>query len=204
MNNTFLSNLEWRFATKKFDASKKVSEEDKNKILNALRLAPTSFGLQPFKIFIVENPEVREKIKEVAYGQPQVTDSSFFLVFTAKADLVKRAEEYIELASGGDEERKKAMGMITASMRGFEGKPVEAVAWSAKQSYIALGFALAACAELGIDSCPMEGFNADEVDKILNLPENLKVQAFLAVGYRAEGPAHPKVRFPETDIFQKI
>lgn len=204
MNNTFLSNLEWRFATKKFDPNKKVSEEDKTKILNALRLAPTSFGLQPFKVFIVGNPEVREKIKAAAYGQAQVTDASFLLVFAARADAFKRAEEYVDMASGGNAEAKEKMGMITSSMKGLDGKPAESVAWSAKQTYIALGFALAACAELGIDSCPMEGFNPAEVDKILNFPENLKTQAFLAVGYRAEGPAHPKVRFPESDIFQKI
>lgn len=204
MNNTFLSNLEWRFSTKKFDATKKVSEEDKGKILNALRLAPTSFGLQPFKVFVIENPETREKIKIAAHGQPQVTDASFLLVFAAKADVVKRAEEYVELASGGNAELKEKMAGIVSSMKALEGTPDKAVAWSAKQSYIALGFALATCAELGIDSCPMEGFNPAEVDKILNLPENLKSQAFLAVGYRAEGPAHPKFRFPESDIFEKI
>jgi nitroreductase/dihydropteridine reductase len=96
------------------------------------------------------------------------------------------------------------MAGIVPSMKALEGTPDKAVAWAAKQTYIALGFALAACAELGIDSCPMEGFNPAEVDKILNLPENLKTQAFLAVGYRAEGPAQPKVRFPESDIFEKI
>ncbi len=203
MNNTFLSNLGWRFATKKFNPTKKVSEEDKGKILNALRMAPTSFGLQPFKVFVVENPEAREKIKAVAYNQTQATDASFLLVLAARGDVVNRAEEYVELASGGDAERKEKMQGIVASMRAMDGDLGKSVAWAAKQSYVALGFALAACAELGIDSCPMEGFNAAEVDKILDLPENLKTQAFLAVGYRAEEPSYPKVRFPEGDIFEK-
>ena len=200
---SFIKNLEWRYATKKFDASKKVSEEDKNKILEAIRMAPTSFGTQPFHINIVESKEIREELKKNAWGQAQFTDAPILLVFSSRNDLMKRTDEYLDMASQNNSDVRAKMkpyeDMIKGAMtaKGDAGK-----FWAAKQAYIALGFAMAACAELEIDSCPMEGFDANAFDKILGLPDNLHVEATLAIGYRVDdSDKKPKTRFSKEELF---
>lgn len=204
---SFLDKLNWRYATKKFDTNKKVSDSDKNKILEAIRMAPTSNGYQPFHIHIVEDKKLREDLKVAAYNQAQITDAPFLLVFSADADVPKRIDDYAKLFSGMDAENLKGlMAYLDNSKKRFVSMPKEsAIAWSAKQAYIALGFGLAACAELEIDSCPMEGFDPVAFKKILNLPENLYPQAALAVGYRAGDDAaagRPKTRFPKEELFE--
>lgn len=204
MNNTFLSNLEWRFATKKFDPLKTVSMEDEAKILEATRMAPTSYGLQPFKVLIVKDQAIRSELKKASYEQPQITDSSLVMVFATQNDLIGRVNKYIETLSGGDEEKKKSLLGLQKEMIGTVESlsDAEAREWAGKQAYIALGFALAACAELQIDSCPIEGFVAEEYDKILGFEEKgLSSAVVLAVGYRKEGPAHPKVRVSKEELF---
>ena len=203
---SFLEKLNWRYATKKFDVTKKVSEEDTNKILEAIRLAPTSYGIQPFHVTIVEAKDIREELKKSAHGQSQITDAPLLLVFSARTDLVKRIDEYLDVISGGDAKAKEGLkqyeDMMKGALGGLDGE--KAKAWAAKQAYIALGFGMAAAAELGIDSCPMEGFDAVAFNKILQSPENLSVQSALAIGYRAgDDKIRPKVRFPKDDIFSK-
>ncbi len=207
MPQSFLSQLDWRFATKKFDTTKKVSETDLEKILEAIRKAPSPFGLQPYHMYIVTNPQMREKMRAVSYGQPQVTESSAIIVFCARTDLKNRVEEYVATAHSGTDAldsglRSYADQSIHPSVDNFT--PEQALAWSAKQAYIALGFGLAACAELGIDACPMEGFEREKIDEVLGLPSHVKSQAYMTIGYRLEGPTRPKVRFSEEDIFTKI
>ena len=202
---SFLKNLEWRYATKKFDG-KKVSDESLKKITEAIRLAPTSAGVQPFHVTIVTNPEIRAKLKEKAWGQEQITSSSHLLVFSARTDLADRTEKLFALASAGVPDAKTAMKGYYDMLTGIGKRTGEvAAAWSAKQAYIALGFGLAACAELEIDSCPMEGFDPAGFKSILNLPAHLEPVALLAVGYRAEDQKpRPKVRFPAEDIFDTV
>ncbi len=199
---SFLENLNWRYATKKFDTSKPVSQVNKDKILDAIRMTPTSFGFQPFQVEIVENKELREELKKAARGQMQLTDASIVLVISPRSDMENRIDEYIELIKADFPEKvdyllKKKEVFKTQSKE-------EIVAWTAKQAYIALGFGLAACAELGIDSCPMEGFNKDEFKKILNLPENLFPQVVLAIGYRLDSETPKKYRFEKEDLFTEI
>ncbi len=200
---SFLSNLNWRFATKSFDSEKKVSEEDLNKILEAIHMAPSSFGLQSFHVDVISNQELQDQLKEHAWNQAQTSDCSHFLVFSARIDIDHRINQLIELATGGDEEKKASMKQYEDMMRSFiDGKPTEWIEnWAAKQAYIALGSAMAACAELHIDSCPMEGIIHDEFDKLLNHPPHLKTSVALAIGYRKDGPAYPKRRFPNEDLF---
>ena len=203
---SFLEKLNWRYATKVFDTTKKVSTEDKEKILNAIRMAPTSYGIQPFHVTVVEDQSIRSELKKSAYNQGQITDSTFLLVFSAKTDILNRIDQYFDVASGGSPEIKAGMKGYQDMMKGALGglNADGAKAWASKQAYIALGFGLAACAELGIDACPMEGFNADEFKKILKLPENQYPQALIAVGYRSSGDSaltRPKVRFPESELF---
>lgn len=206
MANTFLDNLDWRNAEKNFDSTKKVSEADLAKVLHAIKMAPTAFGIQPFHVYVVSDQATKLKLKEKGYNQQQFEDASHVLVFCGRNDLADRVNKYFDIASGGDAEKRAAMKGYENMMKGFaEGKQgEEAMVWAYKQSYIAFGFALAACAELKIDSCPMEGFDPAAFDTILNLPSSLKSVVVLTIGYRKEGPEMAKVRFPEEDLFTKI
>jgi nitroreductase len=200
---SFLSQLSWRYATKKFDTTKKVSSEQLTKILEAIKMAPTSYGVQPFHVVVVTNPELREKLKTAGYGQAQITDSSHLMVFCARTDILDRVNGYFEIASGGNAEVRSSMKGYEDMMSGALGAISEdkKEAWAAKQAYLALGFGLAACAELEVDACPMEGFNPAEFKSILGLPENMYPHALMAVGFRSsEDKVHAKVRF--NDLFE--
>lgn len=200
---SFLSNLEWRYAAKKFDTSKKVSETDLEKILEAIRLTPTSFGMQPYHFYIVTNQDQKDAIQAAAWNQAQIGTASHLIVMCARNDLMTVKDEYFDAMSGGSTE-------VRANLRGFEDMvtgfiPHSSPEWAKKQVYIAQGFALAACAELQIDSCPMEGFDPAAVAKILDVPSNLDVAVMLPIGYRAvdEHP-RPKFRFPKEKIFTTV
>lgn len=205
---SFLANLNWRYATKKFDTTKKVSDTDLEKIIEAIRLTPTSFGLQPYHFYIVTNQEIKDKIQAVAWNQPQVGTSSHLLVFTARTNLAVNKEEFFSLLSGGNPEVRAILKGYEDMVDGFvAGKPTpeSVLPWSAKQSYIAQGFALAALAELQIDSCAMEGFDPTAVGEILGLPESQKAVVMLPIGYRdaSENP-RPKVRFTKEELFTEV
>ncbi len=200
---SFLSHLEWRFATKSFEPNKAVSDQNLQKIKHAIRMAPSSFGLQAFHVEIITDKEVKKNLRDHSWNQPQVTDCSHLLVFSARTDLAERIEDLLDIISEGDAEKKEALQGYANMMRGFaEGKNNDWVGnWGAKQAYIALGFAMAACAEIQVDSCPMEGLDAQQYDEILKHPEHLKTVVVLPIGYRAAEPERPKVRFPEEDLF---
>ena len=189
---SFLENLEWRRAVKHFGGG----EVDTSAIIKAIINSPSSFGLQPYKIFLIKNKELQKKLRKVSYDQPQVTECDTLFVFCARNDLEKRVDEYV-LATNAEEMRQMMMGFLSN---------VDQIAWSQKQAYIALGFALAAAAEQKIASCPMEGFNPFEVKKILDLPENLFPCVLLAVGDKVEETenAVPRFRFTESDLIQKL
>lgn len=204
--SSFLQNLTWRFATKKFDSEKKVSDSDLQKIVQAIRYAPTSYGLQNFHVYVVSSNDFRNKMKDSSFGQAQVTDASHILVFCARNDVSQRITNMIDQMSGGDESIKKNMEGYENMMReGIEGKTSEQLMnWTSRQVYIALGFALAACAELRIDSCPMEGFDANSVHELLGSPEDEFPFVYLSIGYRKEESAYPKFRFSDEDLFTSI
>lgn len=201
--SSFLQNLDWRFATKKFNPEKKVSEVDLEKIVTAIQKAPTSFGLQTFHVEVVSDADLRVRLREVSFDQPQVTDASHLLIFCARNDVSQRITDMIDTMSGGDGEAKKNLEPYEQMMRGaIQGKTSEELMnWASRQTYLALGFGLAACAELQIDSCPMEGFDARAMHEVLGLPNHIVPFAYLAIGYRSEGPAHPKFRFSQEDLF---
>lgn len=200
---TFLSNLEWRHATKSFDDTKKVSDQDLQSIKESICMAPTSFGLQPFEVKIITDPEVLAKLRPHAWDQVQITSCSHLLVFCAQTEVFPLIDRYFEVASRGDKEAKKALEGYEEFMTGYfkEKDDNFVLPWAKKQLYIALGFAMAACAEIKVDSCPIEGFSPEEYDKILNLPENLKSTVLLPIGYREEDPERPKVRVTEEQMF---
>ncbi len=203
MLNTFLKNLNWRFATKKFNPKKKVKAKDLAQILEAIRFTPSSHGIQPYHIIVVTDQDLKEKIKKYSFSQNQVSDCSHLLIFCARTDLKKRVNDYVAFASEGNKEKEMALQNFKLAKIKLVGKLkiTEALSWSSKQTYLALSFAMAACAELKIDSCPMEGFLPKEVDKLLKLPKHLKSVAMLPIGYRAQEPEHTKFRYPKSDLF---
>lgn len=200
---SFLTQLEWRHATKAFDPDKKVSESDLEELKDAIQMAPTSFGLQPLHVKIIASDDIKLRIKPHAWDQAQITDCSHLLVFCVRTDVIDRIDQYFEIATGGNQKVREKMKGYEELMRGALAPRSHADLenWAIRQVYIAHGFALAACAELEIDSCPIEGFVPAEVDKILELPEPIKSVVLMPIGYRAEEPSHGKVRFPEDDLF---
>lgn len=205
MTQTFLSQLNWRFATKLFDTEKKVSEENLVKILDAIRLAPTSAGLQPFHVFVITDQDVRKEMQQFSKGQSQVVDASHLLLFCVRSDVHERINAYIDVVSNGtplDDEKRTLMEERMKKMMGTKSSR-DLAEWAARQTYLAMGFGLAACAELGIDSCPMEGFDAPEIDKLLKLPPYMHSVAYVTIGYRKGEPTKEKVRFSEAELFTK-
>ncbi len=207
---SFLENLNWRYATKKFDTDKKVSDENLQKIYNAIRLAPSSLGVQMFEVLNIENKDLREKLKSISFNQPQITDASNLFVFVSRTDSEERIEKMFTLLSGGDEEIRKTHltnyeEMVRGFVKGLDG--TKALTWSEKNAGIALGFALAACAELKVDSCPMDGFDQNAAKSILGLGDEFLPVVYLAIGYRDESDEaskRPKWRFPEEELIKKI
>ena len=205
----FIKNLEWRYATKKFDTQKKVSTEDLEKIKEAIQLSASSYGLQLYKVLIIEDQATREKLKPASWGQPQITDASHLLVFCNYAKVSDdQIDEFIELKS-------KVQGIPINAIKGYgefikgklaEKSSVEVDHWPARQTYIALGNLLAACAELKIDACPMEGFEPEMYNEILGLTEKgLSAAVVATVGYRSEEDQTQhakKVRKPMDSLFE--
>jgi len=202
MQNNFLENLNWRYAVKSFDTTKKVSEGDLQKIKDAIRMAPSSFGLQPYHVMIITDEALKQEIKGAAYGQAQVDTGSHLLVFISNSDMQTRIGEYSDIAEAKEAGLYDRVKM-EATMRGFA-MMLDATGkrkWATEQTYLAGGFALAACTELKIDSCPMGGFSADKVKEILKLKENQNVELLMPIGYRVEDSKYPRVRFEESDLF---
>lgn len=203
-----INNAKWRYATKKFDATKKVSDDNIELLKEAISLAPTSYGLQAYKVLIVTNQELKDKMSEAAWGQSQVKDASHVFVFAGyNAVTNDHIDEYINLkadVSGIESEQLKGYGDFMKNTIGF--MPAEAQpTWNSKQTYIALGNLMLGAAELKIDTCPMEGFAADKIDEILGLSEmGLHASLLCPVGYRHEEDQSqhaPKVRKSHSDIF---
>lgn len=200
--------LHWRYATKRMNGQK-VPQEKVARILEAARLAPSSYGLQPYAILVVEDEALREAIRPVGFNQPQITESSHLLVFAAW-DSVHDAhvDEFIHLTS---QERDVALAeledyasAIKNTVNGFTSVE-DTFHWAAKQAYLSLGIALAAAAMEQVDATPMEGFDSAALDELLKLGErNLRSVVLMALGYRdAENDSLAglkKVRWPREKL----
>ena len=206
-----LKNLNWRYATKKYDSSKKVKEEDLAKIREAIQLTATSYGLQLFKVIEVNSAETREKLLPASWGQPQITDASTIFVFCNYSDVKsEHVNEYMKLKAdtqGLNLDDLKGYGDFVVSK--LDSQSIEQKQqWTAKQTYIALSNALAACSELKIDSTPMEGFDKEAYNEILGLDEkDLQASVVLAIGYRSEEDVTQhgkKVRKPINELFETV
>lgn len=207
-----LERLNWRYATKQFDPNRKINAQDWATLEDVLQLTPSSGGLQPWKFIVVTDPAVRERLRAASYGQPQITDASHLVVFASKNNF-NEADVDAHLQNVA-----KTQGIPVDSLAQFRGMLVGGLvasrdeaardAWSRNQTYIALGHLLANAALLGIDACPMEGFDRVQYDEILGLKAKGYSSAVIAtVGYRLATDryaASPKVRFPKEQIFVKV
>ena len=205
-DEVLLRQLQWRYATKKFDPARKISPDDWRTLEQALVQAPSSYGLQPWKFFVVTERALRERLKPVSWNQSQVTDASHLVVFAIKknmgpADVERYVARIAEVRGASPESLEGHKKMMLGTLS----RPVEEVnIWAMHQVYIALGFFLCAAAMLGIDACPLEGFVPQKYDEILGLAEQGYGSVVLAAaGYRASDDRHialPKVRFKTEDV----
>ncbi len=202
--------LKWRYAAKRMNGNS-IPKEKLEIILKAISLAPSSFGLQPYSIIVVQDPDILEKIKPIASMQPQITEASAVLVFAAWDNLTQeRIDNYITLITKVREVTQESLLPIKRVIESQLAKTEEqSFNWNAKQAYIALGIALVAAAEENIDSTPMEGFEPEKLDEILQLKEKgLKSVVLLALGYRDEKTDYlvdlKKVRREESKLFTTL
>jgi len=209
--NKYIENLHWRYATKKFNPEKQVSKDDMETLLEAIRLSASSYGLQPYEVMVIEDPDVRAKLKPAAFGQPQITDASYLLVFAYNTNVDR---QYLDkFIKNNSETRNKPVEdfqdlreMIQNSVLTFT-EDVKHI-WASRQVYIALGNLLSAAADLKIDVCPMEGFDSAEFDELLDLKsKDLKSVTLATVGYRSETDQlkdAKKVRKSKDELFTRI
>ncbi len=186
----FIKNQQWRYATKQFDTTKKVSTENIELLKKSIQLSVSSFGLQLYKVLIIENLELKEQLKKVSWNQSQITDCSHLFVFCNYENTKnEHIDEFIELTSSVrkiDLENIRGYGdFIKESLANKSFK--EKFEWTKNQTYIAMANLLSACAELQIDACPMEGFEAEKYNEILGLNKlELNASVIVTVGYRDE------------------
>ena len=206
--STFLENQNWRYATKKFDATKKITDADLAFLKEAIRLSASSYGLQPYKVFIVENSEVRAKLVAASYGQAQVADASHLLVFANELNFgVAGIDQFATTICKTRELPLEAIQGYVDYMKGnITGLPEEVRnIWTAKQTYLALGNLLNAAAEIQIDVTPMEGFIPEQVNEILGLDKlGLNACLLAPIGYRHAEDAtqhYKKVRKSNEELF---
>jgi len=208
---SLIEDLNWRHAVKAYDPTKKVSQDDLNTILEAARLAPTSSGLQPFRVIVVESQELKEKMVAGALNPEVMRDSSHVLVFAAWDSYSdEKIDKVYDYHTDVRDLPRGRFGSYTDKIKEIYGAqtPEEHFAHTARQTYIALGIALAQAAELKIDSTPAEGFSNDVVDEVLGLRElGLKSVSLLYLGYRDEAndwlSTMKKVRIPMDEFIIK-
>lgn len=200
--DAFLKQLNWRYAVKKFDPSRKVSADVWSALEQSMVLAPSSFGLQPYRFVVITSQDVKDKLPAISWNQSQPKDCSHFVVFASRlgenaADVeafIKRTAEVRGIPEAALDGYKK---MMVGSITGMSSEQVNV--WARAQVYIAMGFLMAAAAAVGVDTCPMEGILGAEYDKLLKLPEKgFTAVAAVAVGYRAADDTYAglkKVRF---------
>ncbi len=207
-NEVLFSQMNWRYACKKFDPLKKIREADWNILAETLRLTASSYGLQPWKFIVVQNPELRKQLLPLSMGQSPVTEASHFIVLTYKEKMDEaHIEKYIEQIA-------KIRGIDSASMNNFKDMmmndltqgPGSSVVnwWAQRQTYIALGSFLTTAALMEIDALPMEGIDPAGFDKMLELEgTGFKTVAAIACGYRSADDNYQhakKVRFAINDV----
>ena len=206
-----LAALRWRYATKAFDPARKIDPAAWAALEQAVVLAPSSYGLQPWNFVVVTDPEVRKRLHPVSWNQPQILDASHLVVFAAKHPPT--AADVERHVANTEAVRGHPVGSLDALRQRINGSlakmsAADAHAWAARQCYLALGVFLSAAAHLGVDACPMEGFQPEKFDEILGLTsKGLKSVVIATAGYRSESDkyaAAAKVRFPVDEVVIRV
>ena len=210
-NSQLTDTFNWRYATKAFDSSRTLPEEDWSTLQEAMQLSPSSFGLQPWHFILIKSADLRAELLPHTWGQTQVTDCSHFVVLCTRTDIeVPFVEEFIASTA---EQR----GVTTESLQGYQDvvvdfitrlTPSERIEWSQRQTYLALQRLMDSAALLEIDTCPIEGFLPEKYNEVLDLPsKNLTASVCCALGYRSPDDKHAdlaKVRYPIEKIFSEV
>ena len=189
-----------RYATKLFDG-RKLSESKVNKLLDIIRYAPSSFNIQPWKVIVITDKTLKEKLSPASWNQAQITSCSHLLVFCANKDIagnINKLEKLMIDAGYNPKDVKNSIDMMKQFEKSLSDE--QKLSWAHRQTYLALGNALNGAKSLGFDSCPMEGFDPASYSKILNLPDNLVPTALCPIGYAEDNP-QPKLRFPKEEVF---
>lgn len=211
-NSQLLAALNWRYATKAFDPGRQIPADTWTTLVQALVLSPSSFGLQPYRFLVVNDPALRKELQPHAWGQRQVVDASHFVVFAARTGMT---EAEIDAFLGRVAQARAVTvesltgyrGMMTGMLLSESFKP-QLPHWAALQAYIALGNLMTSAAVLGVDACPIEGFVPAEFDRILGLPaRGLAAVVCCALGYRSAADPHatlPKVRLDSRELVRAM
>ena len=199
--------MKWRYAVNKFDTTKKLSSEQIDGLLEAMILAPSSYGLQPWKFIVVTNRELRAKLQEAGYHQAKISEASHLIIFAVEKNIDdKLVDVYIKSVSDTRGVPVEALADFAGMIKGAIARmtPEQRVEWAARQAYIALGVVTTAAAVVGIDTAPMEGFDTKKFDEILGLDKmGLESKVATAIGFRAPDDVdaqYKKVRFPKDKV----
>lgn len=207
----YLKNQNWRYATKKFDKTRKVSAGELDLLKEAIQLSVSSYGLQPYKVLLIENQDLRAQLESASWDQKQITESSHLIVFCNYTDVESAdVDAFIDLTA-------KSREMTFDDLKGYgdfikskisEKTKEERFNWTKSQTYLAMSNLLSACAELRIDACPMEGFEPDAYNEILGLTEKgLNASLIATIGYRSQDDRsqfYPKMRKPMEVLFEMM
>ncbi|HSM81611.1 MAG TPA: NAD(P)H-dependent oxidoreductase [Nodosilinea sp.] len=200
--------LNWRYATKQFDPTRKLADHVWAALEQSLVLSPSSFGLQPWKFFVVRNAELRQQLRGHAWGQAQVTDASHLVVLAIKKDVgAEEVDQFVGRMAAVRQVPAETLANYGGMVKGFLAQPPYPITmdgWATRQVYIALGFLMHAAAMLGVDTCPIEGFDPAKFNELLQLPEQgYSAVVLCAVGYRDAADKYadlPKVRYPTETV----
>jgi len=211
-NDTLLNQLRWRYATKQFDPARKIPAADWLTLEESLVLAPSSFGLQPWKFIVVTDQVTKDKLVPVSWNQRQVANASHVVVFAVRKNLGSTdVDRYMNRVAAVRGVTPESLNSFREVLTGFLAQPAEQFNprdWSARQAYIALGQFMTSAALLGIDTCPMEGIEPARYDEILGLAEHgFQTVVVAAAGYRAATDKYatlPKVRFAPDEVITHV
>ena len=189
MEKTFMEAMDFRHACKIFDETKKVSCEDMNYILEAGRKSPSSFGMEPWKFLVITNEELKAELRPVCWDQPQITTCSHLVIILAAIDSIKpesgEVERKFKRREMPQEKLDFYMGLYSSHLANTLSSNENIYSWTAKQTYIAMGNMMTAAAIKGVDSCPIEGFEKEKVEKILKLDlSKYQLSCIVPFGYR--------------------
>jgi nitroreductase len=207
-----LEQLKWRYATKKFDSSKKIPPDVWQALEDCLVLTPSSFGMQPWKFLVVTDAAIRQQLVEHSWKQAQVVDASHLVVFTIKKDVndadVDRLLNTTASVRQIPVESLEGFGKVVKGFLSQPPYPLDKDEWAIRQVYIALGQFMTSAAFLGVDTCPMEGFNPSKYDEVLGLTaSDYRSVVVCPAGYRAEDDkyaTYPKIRYPKEEVITYI